>query len=204
MAKGLGLPERAALVVLATEGGSIRASELNEKLGTPLARKQRDSLVEAGLIESERAHRTYRLTMTQKGWQHLDGAIAEDAQPRTSKVGGAALLALVGALSRRGIRLSDLLGTATPPPPPAEPLEERIEATYRRLAPGPSDWVPLRDLRSALTDVARAALDDTIRQMRRDKRLTLTLEDDQSALTKADRDAALRIGPDDMHYLRMD
>jgi len=122
-------------------------------------------------------------------------------QPLPNHV-GRELLEVYNRFRADGAAVAEGYEDALPYPPPR--IDADREATYRRLAPGPSDWVPLRDLRSALTDVARAALDDTIRQMRRDKRLTLTLEDDQSALTKADRDAALRIGPDDMHYLRMD
>jgi hypothetical protein len=59
-------------------------------------------------------------------------------------------------------------------------------------------------MRRALPDVPRAAFDQAIRTMRDRRALQLTLEEDPSRLTQADRDAAIRIGPDPMHYVSID
>lgn len=208
MAKPLGLPERATLVVLATTDGTMLASDLNKTHGIDLKKANRERLVSEGLVESKPEKRSQRLTLTPKGWRFLDDGIAADAQAKVSKASAVALFALLGAFARRGVKLEPLLRGAAPvapaPEEPAESLEGRIAGAYRKLAREPGDWVRLREIRDALADVTRGELDDTLRRLRREKRLTLTLEDDQGSLTKADRDAALRIGSDDMHYLRID
>ena len=72
-----------------------------------------------------------------------------------------------------------------------------------KLASRRGDWVAMVDLRAELMD-DRDALDEALRQMRREKLLRLTVEEDQSRLTKADRSAAVRVGPTDMHFVSFD
>lgn len=199
MATSLGLSERAALVLLAVNGGTLIASELRTRHGVVLKRAPRERLVERKLIAEAEAGQSFRLSLTDQGWRFLDEEIAADP-PRGSRSDGKALFALLPALSAvRSLR--DLLAGTDPLP---EPLEKRIGHIYRALAKGPRDWVELKALRSALANVDRDTLDATLKKMRRDKAITMTLEDDQSRLTKDDRAAALKIGPDDMHYVSMD
>jgi hypothetical protein len=71
------------------------------------------------------------------------------------------------------------------------------------LAKRPQDWVQLRDLRLKLNGAAKSEVDSTLKRMFLYKEINLTLNDDQGALTQADREAAIRIGANDMHMLSM-
>lgn len=108
---------------------------------------------------------------------------------------------------------------AEPPAPvvpePAEPrqaptqpesgaLSDRIHAAYQKLATRPRDYVSLTDLRRELGDVPRADIDEALRQFNLVPGVTLAPEEDQKLLTPQDRDAALRIGIQDVHLLTLD
>lgn len=205
MARNLGVPERAALILIAANGGSLVATELRKAHGLDLKAEQRRRLIERSLIDAPKEGRSFRLTLTDAGWRFLDDGVVNEELPRGSNpgAGGRALFALVSAIAARGETLRNVLGGKRPPPAAPPPLEERIASAYHTLASGPREWVALRALRERLADVAREDLDAALHRMRRDKRLTMTLEEDRSRLTKADRDAALTVGPDPMHYLSM-
>ena len=203
----LGLLERSTLVVLAAHGSPIRASELREQYGLNLTRPSRTRLADAKLLTFEKDGRSFALTLTDAGWRYLDKDVLTDP-PSGAGSGGKALFVLLSALSRTEQPLHDLLrggsdDQAKTQPDRDEPLPKRIERSYRALAKRSQDWVALTSLREALGDVKGDDLDAALKTMRRDKLLTMTLEEDQSSLSKADRDAAIRIGSDDMHYVSM-
>ena len=157
----------------------------------------------AGLIRSQPEGRSFSLELTEDGWTFVDDAIAQDPpQGRGVGAGGRALFALLAALNASNVKISTVLREATSVPSQPK-LEDRVASAYRDLARETREWVALTALRRSLADIDRATLDSAIKQMLRDKKLVLTLEDDQSRLTKADRDAALKVGPDNMHYLSM-
>ena len=106
------------------------------------------------------------------------------------------------ALDARGMLLQELF--APPAPKPAGSLRDRIRQAYRSLALRPWDWVELRDLRAQLGDWPRREVDQELVRMFREKDVNLTLHEDRGRLTEADRDAALRIGVDDMHLMSME
>ena len=89
-------------------------------------------------------------------------------------------------------------------PEPSGSLRDRIREAYRNLAPRPWDWVELRDLRASLGDWPRGEVDEALIRMFRAKEVNLTLHEDRGRLTQADRDAALRLGVDDMHLISME
>jgi hypothetical protein len=82
-------------------------------------------------------------------------------------------------------------------------IRQQIHNAYRAIAKRPHDWVQLRELRPTLAGAANSEVDSTLKRMFLDKEINLTLNDDQGALTQADRDAAIRIGANDMHMLSM-
>ena len=92
------------------------------------------------------------------------------------------------------------------PVAPQQPgsLRERIRQAYRSLASLPRDWVELRDLRAQLGDWPRREVDLELARMFREKEVNLTLHEDRGGLTQADRDAALRLGVEDMHLISME
>jgi len=63
--------------------------------------------------------------------------------------------------------------------------------------------VQLRDLRPRLKGAAKSEVDSVLKRMFLDKEINLTLNEDQGSLTQADREAAIRIGVNDMHMLSM-
>lgn len=210
MVTTLGLPERAALVILAATGGRLSAVVLRKAHGITLKKPQRERLIAQKLLREAKAGRTIALELTDDGWAYLENGVANDP-PVSSGSGGKALFLLLATLGQRGRSLRDLLAgdpppppLPSPPPPPPESVEDRIERGYRALSKRPRDWVELKALRHALPDVDRGELDAALKLMRREKRLTMTLEENQSRLGRDDREAALRIGPDDMHYLSME
>jgi hypothetical protein len=199
----LGLPERAALIILAASRGSITNAVLSKKVSSFDAKK-RGKMQSAGLIAISGKPRSSKdpitLTLTDAGWEAVEAEMGADVPPRAFASGQALwtlLAALKPALVATGGTLRDLLTAPTD-------LRERIAAAYSTLAPRSGDWVAMVDLRGALADVDRETLDETLREMRREKLLRLTIEEDQSRLTKADRAAAVRVGPTDMHFVSFD
>ena len=106
------------------------------------------------------------------------------------------------ALDARGMVIQELFAPAAPEP--AGSLRDRIRQAYRSLASRPWDWVELRDLRAQLGDWPRREADLELVRMFRKKAVNLTLHEDRRRLTQADRDAALRLGVDDMHMISME
>ena len=94
--------------------------------------------------------------------------------------------------------------TSSAVPQPSGSLRDRIRDAYRNLASRPWDWVELRDLRAQLGDWPRREVDPELIRMFRAKEVNLTLHEDRGRLTQADRDAALRLGVDDMHLISME
>jgi hypothetical protein len=206
-AEALGLPERATLVVLAASGGRLSAAVLAARHGLVLRKPQRERLVGAGLVAVAKEGRSVALALTDRGWDTLGDRVAATPAPRGAGSGGKALVLLLGALAARGVALRDLLAD---PPVAAAPaaddrtpadVADRVVRAYAGLAPEAGGWVPLTALREALAPLGRAEVDAALRALARVRRATLTLEENQSRLTAADRAAALAVGPDAMHYL---
>ena len=126
--------------------------------------------------------------------------------PSGARSAGGALYALLNglkvALDARGMVIQDLFAPAAAGP--AGSLGDRIRQAYRNLASRPRDWVELRDLRAQLGDWPRREVDLELIRMFREKDVNLTLHEDRGRLTQADRDAALRLGVEDMHLMSME
>lgn len=212
----LGLPERSALIMLAASHGAMANAVLTKKVSSFKA-PHRAKLKSAALVllsgKPGSRREPLTLTLTDDGWAAVEAEMGADVPPRSGASGQALwalLAALKPALVMTGGTLRELLmagAVGSPPQPtplPMRPLRERIEAAYSTLTPRPGDWVAMVDLRGALVGVDREELDTTLREMRREKMLRLTVEEDQSRLTKADRAAAVRVGPTDMHFVSFD
>jgi hypothetical protein len=109
-------------------------------------------------------------------------------------------------------------------PPPADPtgsrglsdipavrevqVENRIRAAYRtalaRKANQSNRWVGLADIRAELGDLDRAEVDRALTGFVHQPGAYLESEMNQSALTPADREAAVRVGGENNHFLRLD
>ena len=84
-------------------------------------------------------------------------------------------------------------------------VENRIREAYQeRLADGPGGWVPLASIREALPDIDRDELDAALTRTAIQPGAHVIPWDNIKALTKRDHDAALRIGGNDSHVIRLE
>jgi hypothetical protein len=206
-----GIPERAAMIALAALGGSAPNAKLKNEFKLDLSGQNNKGLHSDGLItltQKKRGAPIEAISLTNKGWKWVEDEMGAEVPPRSGSAGGAlyALLAGLKPAAERAGGLKALLSAGPPPIPPTPPasdLKDQIRSAYRALAKRPQDWVMLRDLRPHLGNAAKSEVDSTLKRMFLDKEINLTLNDDQGSLTQADRDAAIRIGPNDMHMLSM-
>ncbi|MCD0452886.1 hypothetical protein LO762_27435 [Actinocorallia sp. API 0066] len=85
-----------------------------------------------------------------------------------------------------------------------ERVEELVRAAYRKVAERPGSWVLLTEVRPLLADAPRDLVDETLRLMARGDDVHIVPEADQKTLTRADWDAAVRIGGKSKHLLAIE
>ena len=200
-----GIPERAAMIALMALNRETPNAELKRRYGLDVRKPARDKLNRAGLVQSRRLNRGYAHELTDAGWAWVVAELDKEAPARAGSGGGALYALLNGlkvALDARGMLIQELFALAVPPP--SGSLRDRIRQAYRNLASRPWDWVELRDLRAQLGGWPRRDVDPELIRMFRAKEVNLTLHEDRGRLTQADRDAALRLGVDDMHLISME
>lgn len=215
-AKPYGLRERCAMLALMALAREVTNGELDARYKLGLDKPQRERLNKDGLIASRKEGRGFAHELTDKGWAWAARELQAGVPARAGSAGGAlyaVLHGLAAVLQRRGMALSDLFAPINEPTAVVaevksasaqKPLSERIRAAYKRLAARPREWVYLSDLHTHLNDATKAEIDSTLREMFHNREVSLTLEEDQASLTKAQRSAALRLGVDDMHLLSME
>ena len=201
-----GIPERAVMIALMALNRETRNAELKKRYGLDLKKAARVKLNREGLVQSRRVPgKGFAHELTDAGWAWVVAELDAPAPPRAGSSGGALYALLNGlkvALDARGMVLQELFAPAAAGP--AGSLRDRIRQAYRSLASRPRDWVELRDLRAQLGDWPRLEVDLELTRMFRDEDVNLTLHEDRGRLTQADRDAALRLGVDDMHLISME
>ena len=205
-----GIPERAVMIALMALNKETRNAELKQRYGLDVKKLTREKLNLEGLVQSRSlGAKGFAHELTDAGWAWVVAELdAQRVPPRAGSAGGALYALLNGlkvALEARGMVIQELFEQSEPATPrqPAS-LRDRIRQAYRSLSSRPWDWVELRDLRKQLGDWPRREVDLELTRMFRDKDVNLTLHEDLRRLTAADRDAALRIGVDDMHLIGME
>ena len=200
-----GIPERAAMIALMALNKETPNAELRRRYGLDVKKQTREKLNQDGLVQSRKSGRGFAHELTDAGWAWVVAELGGKV-PRPAGSAGGALYALLNglkvALDARGMLLQELFAAPAPKPPAS--LRDRIRQAYRSLAPRPWDWVELRDLRAQLGDWTRREVDLELVRMFREQDVNLTLHEDRGRLTQADRDAALRLGVDDMHLISME
>ncbi len=202
-----GIPERAVMIALMALNKETPNPELKRRYRIDVRKSVRVKLNRAGLLQSRRrGSRGYVHELTDAGWAWAVNELDAPVPFRARSAAAGALYALLNglkvALDARGMLLQDLFAPRAPGS--AVLLRDRIRRTYRSLARRPRDWVELRDLRAQLGDWPRREVDQELVRMFREKDVSLTLHEDRGRLTQADRDAALRLGVDDMHLISME
>ena len=206
---GYGIPERAAMIALMALNKETPNAELKRRYGLDVRKSARVKLNRAGLLQSRKLGRKgFAHELTDAGWAWVVAQLDKEVPDRAGSAGGALYALLNGlkvALDARGMLLQELFAaTSSAVPQPSGSLRDRIRDAYRNLASRPWDWVELRDLRAQLGDWPRGEVDPELIRMFRAKEVNLTLHEDRGRLTQADRDAALRLGVDDMHLISME
>lgn len=202
-----GIPERAVMIALMALNKETRNADLKERYGIDLKKAAREKLNGEGLVQSRKlGAKGFAHELTDAGWAWVVAELdAQQVPPRAGSVGGALYALLNGlkvALDARGMVIQELFAPAAVGP--AASLRDRIRQAYRSLASLPRDWVELRDLRAQLGDWPRREVDLELTRMFRENEVNLTLHEDRGRLTQADRDAALRLGVEDMHLMSME
>ena len=204
-----GIPERAVMIALMALNRETLNSELKRRYRFELKKPAREKLNREGLLQSRRVRgKGFAHELTDAGWAWVVAELDETAPPGAGSAGGALYALLNGlkvALDARGMVIQELFDRSEPAAPRQPvPLRDRIRQAYRGLASRPWDWVELRDLRQQLGDWPRREVDLELIRMFREKDVNLTLHEDRGRLTQADRDAALRLGVEDMHLISME
>lgn len=183
----------AFLVLLKVSGGQINNTEMAKAHhGVRLVQPDLARINATGFIDSNMKSRPYKHTLTQAGsealnepWAVMGDDAAKDGKERQLWAALAALYASRPADSE----------------PVYHDLDKRIRAAYDDLAPESGAWVSLTRLRSSLSDVKKAALDDALRALHDAPDVQLEPEANQKILEDADRRAAVKIGGEDRHLL---
>lgn len=207
-----GIRERAVMIALAALGGSASNAKLKNEFSLDFSGRKHKQLKKAGKIDvhQKAAGRPIdAFVLTDAGWTWVENEMGAELPANAGSAGGAlyALLAGLRPAARRagGLRmlLSKSDGHGDQIAQSTDDIRQQIHNAYRAIAKRPQDWVQLRELRPKLAGAAKSEVDSTLKRMFLDKEINLTLNDDQGALTQADRDAAIRIGANDMHMLSM-
>lgn len=200
-----GVRERSVMIALAALGGECTNAELNKTYRLDLKRAYRLKLNRAGLILSQKENRTFTHMLTNLGWEYVESEMSGNVPARSGSAGGALYALLAGlkpvADSAGGLRA--LLINQSYGPTATVDASSQIRSAYLILAKRPQDWVMLCDLRLELPNMMKSEVDSTLKRMFLDREINLTLNDDQGSLTQRERDAAIRIGANDMHMLSM-
>jgi hypothetical protein len=191
-ARDLTARERTALLALMAEARPLTNPDL-VSLGLPVIDSTtRSRLTKLGLVDCERSGRTFRHELTDAGWAL--GARGLEALAPTR--GGAALAAVLRAVDRHLSRTDGRPADLFRPDATAE-----VRRAYAAAVPSPGAWVRLADLRDRVDGVSRPDVDAALVAMAGDDDVRMAPEADQKTLTRRDREAALRLGPKDVHLI---
>lgn len=87
---------------------------------------------------------------------------------------------------------------------PSRPATDRIRDAFTTLAgDGEGRWVSLVEIRAQLADLPRAEVDAALRQLIDDDRVRLEPEQISHRIGPQEHDAAIHIGGEDRHHLRI-
>jgi hypothetical protein len=202
--------ESAILIVLMAEDREISNSELTKKYGLDVRKGSREKLIGLRYIASRQEKRLkptgYYHVLDDKGWLRVQDDLNFDS-PKARALGAALTILQTSlrdrVLPRVGFRsFAELFGRADiAPQPAASGLELRLRNAYSALATEPGAWVALSRLRPFFGDISREELDEALRRLSRQANAYIVPENNQKALTDADRAAALHIGGQDKHLL---
>jgi hypothetical protein len=191
--------QRAVLFALLSEARQVANPELKGLIGVPLDGPERRQLNDLKLVESVKLGRAFAHELTDKGWRWCNEELAAAPGERAGSLERAHHL-VFGLFARyldaAGLTLADIVD--------GNDTAARIEAGYRSLAAGVGEFVRLRELRLRLPDIPRADLDSALVALFTAQRINLIPQENQQALTDADRESALRVGGENKHLISIE
>ena len=198
----LSAKERAVVFTLMAEAREISNPELAQCAGFRLDGKERRKLNDLKFVDSRKTGRTYTHELTDAGWRWCATQLSAGLPGKASNSEGALYAVLAGLaryLDYTDQSIADLFRQRAASK--INDIDTLIKSAYHRLATEPGEFVKLRELRAQLPDIPRAELDSALERMYRTQQVNLVPQSNQQALTKADRDAALRIGGEAKHMI---
>jgi hypothetical protein len=189
--------EQYAVLALMAIGREANNHELMAVAGLEITGDVRRSLNAANLVVSRRDGRGYVHELSDEGWEWCESALSAD-RPARANHQTAVLFAILDGLGRY------LATNVVPVSAVFQPdVEAWIRAVYARSAATPAAWVRLVTVRDALHGVSRDMLDDALDRMVDQPDVHLRAETDEGLLTDDDRKAAVKIGGETLHLLRI-
>ena len=211
----LSLPERAVLLAMMSLVDEVTNKDLQTHYGFTVEAQTRARLVERGYIACRRSDSLPRQPfvheLTELGWRRARQELGA-APPEKANRGYRLLYGVINSLdrymTRSNLALADVFsaGAAEEPvtPVPEVAADERIRTAYRELSDKPGAQVGLLPLRESLAGLRRADFDAALLRLAAEPGVHLEPEPKLRNLTKADRDAAIKVGGEDRHLLSIE
>jgi hypothetical protein len=217
----LSVKERAVLFALLGEARQVSNQELEALIGFRLVGEDRRRLNDRKLVESTKVSRgAFAHELSDAGWRWCAQDLAAGPAVRGSSLERAHYL-VFGVFARylnaAGLSLAEFVTAAPrdsrdggsraagrPRGRHAVDVTARVEAGYRELAPVSGEFVKLRELRERLADIPRPDVDSALAVMFTSQRINLIPQENQQALSAADRESALRIGGENKHLISIE
>lgn len=198
--------ERKRLLALMLVTREVTNRELREQTGVILEKDVRVALEKLGLVDVRQPGRALVHELTDAGWARCKVELSAPLAERGDKFTHALLVQLESYLARSDLQLADFFASSPDRKGPADEViavDARIRAAYGALAPGPDAWLRLTRLRAHLNDVVKEDLDAALRRLHRTADVVIVPDSDQRRLTPEDRSAAVRIGGEERHLLKV-
>jgi hypothetical protein len=192
--------DRVILLSLMAAATDVSNRELKALCGLELTGDARRRLNEERLVDSPKVGRELRHQLTDAGWGWAKKELSQTCPPRAD-TGTRGLYLVLNRVSAYLDRLNQSADVIFSPPPP--PPGIRLREAVADLAPAPEEWVALSALRARLSDIPRSDLDAALIAANQEPDLVITTDADERRLSPADRAAAVRIGGEDHHLIRM-
>ena len=209
------------LFALLGEARQVTNLELEALIGFRLIGEERRRLNDHKLVESTKVARgAYAHELSDAGWRWCAEDLTQGPAMRGSSLERAHYVLFgrfVRYLNAAGLSLAEFV-TAVPqgghdavPPSAGRPrgrhavdVAARVQTAYRELAPADGEFVRLRDLRERLADIPRPDVDSALRVLFTSQRINLIPQENQQALSVADRESAFRIGGENKHLISIE
>jgi hypothetical protein len=206
--------------LLAKAGGASAVKNIRPDV----KKSDREALVKAGLVASEKRGRDHWLKITDEGWtwanSHLDADVPTNC-PAAGVILHGWLTQLKAFMEARGLAVADIFNPQQPsksqvksqvkPQPESQPesrpfaypdIRQNIRKAYLQLTRGRFNTrAHLSDIRKKLRNIERDTLDEALIRMQREQEASLYQLDNRIEITDADRAAAIYIGREPRHLL---